>query len=44
MQYIGAMLESVITTIRTNRYLMSHNRVFFEVGDEFRFEGVDAKE
>ncbi|KAH8747048.1 hypothetical protein F5883DRAFT_584719 [Diaporthe sp. PMI_573] len=44
VQYIGTTLESVITGIRKNSHFTSHNRVFFEVGDNFRFEGVEAKE
>ncbi|KAH8744316.1 hypothetical protein F5883DRAFT_590302 [Diaporthe sp. PMI_573] len=44
VQYIGTTLESVITGIRKNSHFTLHNRVFFEVGDNFRFEGVEAKE
>jgi hypothetical protein len=44
VQYIGTTLESVITSIRKNSHFTSHNREFFEVGDNFHFEGVEAKE
>lgn len=44
IQYIGTSLDGVICSLRTNTPLFLRNQVFFDVGDEFCFQGVDAKE
>ncbi|CVL07213.1 uncharacterized protein FMAN_15330 [Fusarium mangiferae] len=44
IQYIGTTLESVITCLRTNSPFEVNNRVLFDVGSEFSFQGMDVKE
>lgn len=43
-QYIGATLQGVVDSIRMNRHLTSQSRVFFEISDELRFDGIKGKE
>lgn len=44
IEYIGTTLHSVLYCLRTNTPFNYRSRVYFDIGDGFRFEGLDAKE